>query len=475
MAKLFLIWFVACMFVTCLCQTSEELELLNKKVKKNIRKRRALGKEVVEIWAKIETENAAQKQAISELQNDVEEMKMDITMLKAALSSTTAPPTQTKSTSTTSASPTTAPQTTAPPTTAPPTTAPPTTAPPTTAPPTTAAPTTAAPTTAPPTTAAPTTAARTIAPPTTEAPTIASPCDLSWNSSNGHCYLVVQERKTWNAASAYCVDRSGYLTEILTKPEYNFALELIQSTDQLSIWVGAKYSESDGKFIYPESNDLVPEEFWRDGQPSMIEDGRHCAAMLGHSSINGFGSALCDGTAYFICETTARTTTAAPTTAAPTTAASTTPTPTPTPTTPLTCDKGWQLYNQHCYLLVEEVKTWDDAKVYCEDMEGYLMEILTQADYNVSVKLLSSIGGGNIWIGANDRGEEVNIFRYAHSNALVPEEFWRADEPNNGGDSGTTHDCVVMLWYRVPIPGLTSNGLGDALCDANAKFVCQKP
>ena len=422
MAKLFLIWFVACMFVTCLCQTSEELELLNKKVKRNIRKRKALGKEVVAIWAKIETENVALKQAISELQNDVEEMKMDITMLKAALSSTTAPPTQTKSTSTTSASPTTAPQTTAPPTTAHPTSAPPTTAAPTTA-----APTTAAPTTAPPTTAAPTTAAPTTAPPTTAAPTTASPCDLSWNLSNGHCYLVVQERITWYEASAYCGDRSGNLMEILTEPEYNFALKLIQSTDQLSIWVGAKYSESNENFIYTQSNDLVPRGFWRDGQPSMIEEGRHCAAMLGHFSINGFGSALCDGAAYFICETTARTTTAAPTTAAPTTAASTTPTPTPTPTTPLTCDEGWQLYNQHCYLLVEEEKTWDDAKVYCEDREGYLMEILTQADRNVSVKLLNSIGGGNIWIGANDRGEEVNIFRYAHSNALVPEEFWRAE------------------------------------------------
>ena len=47
-------------------------------------------------------------------------------------------------------------------------------------------------------------------------------CDREWRSFNGHCYLVVFQRKEWNDASAFCESINSSLIEITTDSELEF-------------------------------------------------------------------------------------------------------------------------------------------------------------------------------------------------------------------------------------------------------------
>ena len=106
-----------------------------------------------------------------------------------------------------------------------------------------------------------------------------------------------------------------------------------------------------------------------------------------------------------------------PTTIPPTTI----PPPTTTPFLH-SCDEGWRNFNGHCYLLVKELKTWDNASVACQNRHSYLIEITTDAEFEFAVELMIDKLRYTFWIGARDR--DLNgTFVYQHSQQPVPEEL----------------------------------------------------
>ena len=57
------------------------------------------------------------------------------------------------------------------------------------------------------------------------------------------------------------------------------------------------------------------------------------------------------------------------------------------------------------YVKVEEWKTWFDAKEHCNSLNGRLMEVRTQEEFERAMRFRRE-NGNNIWLGGSDREVE---------------------------------------------------------------------
>lgn len=102
-----------------------------------------------------------------------------------------------------------------------------------------------------------------------------------------------------------------------------------------------------------------------------------------------------------------------------------------------------------CYMLGDNVFTWQDARRYCQAWGGDLVEI-GSAEENAA--LAESIEQ-SVWIGASD-GEEEGIFRWA-SGAPLGYARWSANQPNNlqGNEDCSELRPSDQRWSDVPCTG----------------------
>ena len=152
---------------------------------------------------------------------------------------------------------------------------------------------------------------------------------------------------------------------------------------------------------------------------------------------------------------------------ATTTTLTTTPLPTITTTTiPILCDGDWEHFNGHCYLVVLQHKSWDDASAYCASKYSYLIEITTDTESEFVTELVRDYRFYRFWIGATDR-DTTERFIYYHSKLPIPENYWREGQPDNRW--GNEH-CVDM--YRYTSSRVVE--LYDGDCTFRIPFVCEK-
>ena len=140
------------------------------------------------------------------------------------------------------------------------------------------------------------------------------------------------------------------------------------------------------------------------------------------------------------------------------------------------CESGWKLFDNHCYLIVEEFKTLDDASDYCGNISGYLIEIDTDAEYKfVEDHLIFSENSGHSWVGATYRvcGKK---YKYMNSRKEVQWSFWAPGEPETRIDD----NCVRMAWSKTDsifiVPNMPNGHLEffvDSCC-RRKYFVCEK-
>ena len=138
-------------------------------------------------------------------------------------------------------------------------------------------------------------------------------------------------------------------------------------------------------------------------------------------------------------------------------------TPTPTPTA--SCD-AWRSFNNHCYLVVRETKTRDEALANCVIRGSYLLEINSAEEWElVRDELVGEYIGEFFWIGATDR-EKAGEFVFEKSNLDVADSYWYSGEPDNPVGDG---NCVLLgrMMYDAY--------LYDTGCDSDRHFVCEKP
>ena len=153
-----------------------------------------------------------------------------------------------------------------------------------------------------------TTSTTTTTTPITTATARFDQCGEGWTMYNGHCYLSVKQRLSWEDAVSYCEARQGYLLEITTDAERTFiSSELARQYGNYFqwVWVGATYRRSRSTYLYQHSGEPVPNNYWLPGQPNFSHgDQPHCA-LMGSSSTSSdvyLADLSCSLRASFICE-----------------------------------------------------------------------------------------------------------------------------------------------------------------------------
>jgi hypothetical protein len=111
-----------------------------------------------------------------------------------------------------------------------------------------------------------------------------------------------------------------------------------------------------------------------------------------------------------------------------------------------------------CYMLGDNVFSWQDARNFCQAWGGDLVEI-GSVEENVA---LAGAMDDSAWIGANDQDEE-GIFRWV-GGAPLAYAGWSVNQPNNLDDN---EDCTELRsfderWSDVPCTG---NVTRRALCE----------
>ncbi|ROT63782.1 mannose receptor [Penaeus vannamei] len=102
---------------------------------------------------------------------------------------------------------------------------------------------------------------------------------------------------------------------------------------------------------------------------------------------------------------------------------------------------GWEINELSCYLVVEDVASWTDAKGNCTDLGGVLASITSEDEQAFVSGLLNS----SAWIGLSDQKIEGKYIW--EDGSPYNYRSWKEGEPNNYYyyiTLGVGEDCVEM-------------------------------
>ena len=89
-------------------------------------------------------------------------------------------------------------------------------------------------------------------------------------------------------------------------------------------------------------------------------------------------------------------------------------------------------YNGHYYAIFDKIDSWEEAKIYCEELGGHLATITSLDEDNYLLRKLSELSISSCWIGGTDSANE-GVWTW-----VTGEEFsyanWGNGEPNNQGN-----------------------------------------
>ncbi len=224
--------------------------------------------------------------------------------------------------------------------------------------------------------------------------TIRSTGDHGGTIYNGHEYKLFTDTKTWHDAKAGCEAQGGHLVTITSSEENNFVDSLLISDK--NVWIGFTDEQNEGDWQWV-TGEMVTYENWDPGppEPNGGTDENHAEMYSGGLWNDAPGDF--DGN-YYVCE--------------------------------------WDIssreeFKGHDYQLINDYKTWTEAKVDCENRDGYLVTITSSEENDFVSSLMESIDSNEIWIGFTDELNEgdwqwVTAEEVTYSN-------WNLGEPNDAG------------------------------------------
>ena len=115
------------------------------------------------------------------------------------------------------------------------------------------------------------------------------------------------------------------------------------------------------------------------------------------------------------------------------------------------------------YVVVEDPKTYDDARANCEAMGRKLPEPKSAEEDDEIVELAKSYNMDAFWIGVDDLAEE-GVFKYESDESPVTYTDWQPGMPDNYDNN---EHCVE-------ISGLLNYRWNDQDCSAVLPSVCEK-
>ena len=117
------------------------------------------------------------------------------------------------------------------------------------------------------------------------------------------------------------------------------------------------------------------------------------------------------------------------------------------------------------YVVVEDPKTYDDARANCEAMGRKLPEPKSAEEDDEIVELAKSYNMDAFWIGVDDLAEE-GVFKYESDESPVTYTDWQPGMPDNYDNN---EHCVQIYNYGNP-----EYHWNDQDCSAVLPSVCEK-
>merc|ERR1711902_375799 len=154
----------------------------------------------------------------------------------------------------------------------------------------------------------------------------------------------------------------------------------------------------------------------------------------------------------------------------------------PTTLPPRNCPKGWEGFQNSCYLYENETKTWEAARRHCIDLKADLVNIQSGEENDFISNFYS---GAVYWIGLRRNETNSDSFVWTDGTAMTYSN-WQSGQPDNWGTE--EEECVVTgylgpsFWNDVDASTgeklqdrkLSLSGVEDEKCstDADCKKNC---
>ncbi|CAG2199728.1 unnamed protein product [Mytilus edulis] len=128
----------------------------------------------------------------------------------------------------------------------------------------------------------------------------------------------------------------------------------------------------------------------------------------------------------------------------------------------LSCQIGWIQYETKCYFFSDSERTWNDAKIICENKDGMLAEVKSSCEKDF-LKTTATAFALSFWLGGTDIQNEGDWI-WASSQTVLTFDDWTVDAPNNR--FGNEH-CLAIR----KLNGFQWN---DDDCSSSFRFICEK-
>ncbi|CAL4213221.1 unnamed protein product, partial [Meganyctiphanes norvegica] len=238
-------------------------------------------------------------------------------------------------------------------------------------------------------------------------------------------FLVVNELMDWNSAREICQNKGG---ELATPKDLELLRNWIKNdkaSNSSYFWLGASDIEREGNWLW--LNGSIVEHGWMKGEPDNRDYDENCLLFM-----TQYDPSLNDNSCYrsqsFICE--------------------------------LKEDDPFFSLGNEKFLVVEEWKTWDEARTSCINLGGDLAE---PKDLELLKTHLSEHDqiDSDYWIGGSD-SENEGSWKWI-SGATVNTSLWIDGEP----DGDEIENCLDFQPLEDP-------PLNDYECEETQYYICEK-
>uniref|UniRef100_A0A8C6Y530 Lymphocyte antigen 75 n=1 Tax=Naja naja TaxID=35670 RepID=A0A8C6Y530_NAJNA len=261
-------------------------------------------------------------------------------------------------------------------------------------------------------------------------------CQNTWEQSkdSGNCYqLNTQAALSWKAAYLSCKKQGSDLVSITSASELNY----IRAKDGVAeiFWIGLNQLDVSGGWQWSDHNPL--------NFVNWNSEGNDCAAM--NADTGDWKSYPCDTPLPYVCKKQVK------------------DMRTIDEWNSFTqCESGWYANSGFCYMLKNNISSWNDSYQLCNELNSSLISIHSLADVELVITKLHNDTKDKIWIGLMNK--EIPAFFKWSDDSKVIFTYWDQNEPRVSFKS--LPNCVSYSgkfgrWSILP-------------CNNKLKFVCMK-
>ncbi|MCD8107933.1 MAG: tetratricopeptide repeat protein [Oscillospiraceae bacterium] len=126
-------------------------------------------------------------------------------------------------------------------------------------------------------------------------------------------------------------------------------------------------------------------------------------------------------------------------------------------------------YNGHYYYVydVESVTSWEEAKTYCESLNGYLATITSEEENSFLFNYIVLCGYNSAYIGLTDE-EEEGTWVWTNGESVTYTN-WHSNEPN----SENTREDYAMFYYKYTDGTWNDGDFNGSTVNGGKIFICE--